>query len=140
MVARRETIRLNNDFGCAPTRGDFADAATVNRENNRMAVRAPGSSQKHVGQFAKQGQPTSLYWRFPEVVPGRETDKLAIGRPERHIGALSAVYFSRCIPIQVLDPEVSYRARSCVICLVAGITDDLSYVAAIGRDYGIVSP
>ena len=140
MVARCEAIRLNNNFGHSTTREDFINTATTSRENNRMAVQAPGSSDEQVGQFAKRGRAAPLYRRFPEVVPGCKTDKFAVGRPERQISALSAGDFSRRISIQVLDPQVSYRPRSCRVCLVAGITDDISYMAAVGRDDGILTP
>src|SRR5690242_18334611 len=122
MVARCEAIRLNNNFGHSTTRKDFINTAATGRENNRIAVRAPGSSDEQVGQFAKRSRTAPLDWRSPEVVSGRKTDKFAVGRPERQIGAPRAIDFSRCIPIQVLYPEVAYRACSERVCGVAGIS------------------
>src|SRR5690242_11095787 len=104
-----------------------------------MAIRSPGSSQRRVRQFAHRGWTTRLYRHLPKVLSGRETHKFAVGRPERQIRTPRAIDFSRCIPIQILYPEVSYSARAFRIRLVFEISDDISDVAAVGRDHRIIS-
>ena len=63
------------------------------------------------GQLAEPGGQTALNRDLPDFASGGKPDEITAGRPERRAGSVGAVDGPGSLLIEILDPQLSLRAR-----------------------------
>ena len=107
---RIHVVRRRQDFGGAAAGGHFVkNPRAAGREDNHLAVGAPGATPAMTREWTNSNGCAALNGNLSQFRACRESDEFAVGRPKGFVRAFRTLDCARLLLVKILDVQLSRR-------------------------------